>query len=74
MCVPERDREGRLLIYALLAEAKKNERTKGIVLIPPPLPLHDSHEHTFKFWLKVGWFSNVPDIIMVSFFDGEVLW
>ena len=60
--------------YLCVISRGGERRTKGIVLIPPPLPLHDSHEHTFKFWLKVGWFSNVPDIIMVSFFDGEVLW
>ena len=55
MCVSERDREGRLLIYALLAEAKRNGGTKGIVLIPPPKqPLHDSHEQASKFCIEVG--------------------
>ena len=55
VCVPERDREGRLLIYALLAEAKRNEGHCA----HPAAPLHDSHEHTSKFGFMVGWVGSL---------------
>ena len=55
VCLPERDREGRLLIYALLAEAKRNEGHCA----HPAAPLHDSHEHTSKFGFKVGWVGSL---------------